>query len=601
MLRNFSTSVRIFALLAIMVVFLAGTVGGFLNNASSIEKYSLDTIGDVMLKDQHDKIKVAVESLKLTLAAIASEATSEEDRNQRLQDVIKTIRFEDDKSGYFFVFKGTVTVAHISEKLLGRDMGATKDKNGKLFMQDIVATARRGGGFVDYVWPKPGAGDQPKIAYSTMIPGTDLVLGTGIYIDNIEASKAVVTENIDNMVSSSTTLILSLIGGLFLFLVVPASIAIIRSIVRPIRNATDAAQQISDGNLEVSLEVKGKDEAARLEQALNNMVTTLSANIEEINHKTEEAERKAEEAELATLEANKAKELAERAKSEGMHQAAERLESIVARVSSATEQMSSQAEQIRQGTEIQSERIATTATAMEEMNATVLEVARNSSETAHIGEESKDNAQQGAQVVDQAINAMQSTQEKTNELKDNMNQLGEKAEAIGAIMTVIEDIADQTNLLALNAAIEAARAGDAGRGFAVVADEVRKLAEKTMTATKEVGDSIRSIQNAAKDNMSAVDKAVDELGSAVDLANRSGEVLSEIVTGVENSANQIQSIATAAEQQSATSEEINQSVEEVNRITMETSRGVSETTEALRDLSSQMGELVNLIEELKAE
>ncbi|MCK9240452.1 methyl-accepting chemotaxis protein, partial [Desulfocurvus sp.] len=154
---------------------------------------------------------------------------------------------------------------------------------------------------------------------------------------------------------------------------------------------------------------------------------------------------------------------------------------------------------------------------------------------------------------------------------------------------------------ALNAAIEAARAGDAGRGFAVVADEVRKLAEKTMTATKEVGDSIRGIQGVAAQNIEGMQAAVRDLEEATTLADRSGEVLEEIVRGTEESAEQIRSIATAAEEQSAASEEINQAIDEINSIAGDTARGVTETSQALGDLAEQATALAALVTELRRE
>jgi methyl-accepting chemotaxis protein len=172
------------------------------------------------------------------------------------------------------------------------------------------------------------------------------------------------------------------------------------------------------------------------------------------------------------------------------------------------------------------------------------------------------------------------------------------AEDIGRIMTVILDIADQTNLLALNAAIEAARAGDAGRGFAVVADEVRKLAEKTMGATKEVGDSIKAIQNVARENVAGMERAASAIADATGLSGRSGEMLREIVDSAQSSAGQIQSIATAAEEQSAASEEINRAIEEINGIALDIASTMEETVEDIHSLTAQADALRGVIESL---
>ena len=303
---------------------------------------------------------------------------------------------------------------------------------------------------------------------------------------------------------------------------------------------------------------------------------------------------------LDQTEAVEAKERAERAKAEGMIAAARQLETIVEAVSSASEELSAQIEQSSRGTEAQSQRVAETATAMEEMNATVLEVAKNASQAAESSHNARDKAVEGAKVVASAVESITSVQTNSVKLKDDMAVLGKQAEGIGQIMNVISDIADQTNLLALNAAIEAARAGDAGRGFAVVADEVRKLAEKTMTATKEVGEAISGIQQGARRNLENVENSVGTIEQATALANESGAALKEIVTLVEVSTDQVRSIATASEQQSAASEEINHSIEDINRISGETASAMNQSAQAVGELSSQAQSLRALIENMKS-
>jgi len=271
---------------------------------------------------------------------------------------------------------------------------------------------------------------------------------------------------------------------------------------------------------------------------------------------------------------------------------------IADRVAAASEELSAQVDQINNGVEIQRDRVGSTVAAMEEMNSTVMEVARNSGQASEQAEATRNKASEGEKLVGKVISAIKEVNSVALELQGNMQDLGKQAEAIGNIMNVISDIADQTNLLALNAAIEAARAGDAGRGFAVVADEVRKLAEKTMTATTEVGSSIRAIQASATANIQRVGEASKSVAVATELAGTSGVALGEIVSLASTNSAFITSIATAAEQQSATSEEINHSIEEINKIADETAESMSESATAVRDLSQTALELKNTLEKL---
>ena len=284
---------------------------------------------------------------------------------------------------------------------------------------------------------------------------------------------------------------------------------------------------------------------------------------------------------------------------EGMLTAASRLEGVVKRINGATSDLERRAGDIDRGTDNQLARIGETATAMEEMNATVLEVARNAGRAAEQTDSSRAQAENGAEMVSRTVKAMEDLKQLATGLKDNMHRLGQQSEAIGHVMNVINDIADQTNLLALNAAIEAARAGEAGRGFAVVADEVRKLAEKTMGATKEVGDSIRAIQGLARTNVDSMDEAVSAIDGAARLSSSSGDLLKEIVRTAHDAAGQVQAIAAAAEEQSAASEEITRSVEDINRIARDSGELIRAANNDIRDLAEQAEELHQLINALK--
>ncbi|MBQ7585525.1 MAG: PAS domain-containing methyl-accepting chemotaxis protein, partial [Desulfovibrionaceae bacterium] len=191
------------------------------------------------------------------------------------------------------------------------------------------------------------------------------------------------------------------------------------------------------------------------------------------------------------------------------------------------------------GANNQADRLTETATAMNEMTATVGEVASNASDAAQLSINTRHKAEEGAKIVADAVSSITQVGEQSTKLKTVMEELLEHSKSIDAIMRVISDIADQTNLLALNAAIEAARAGEAGRGFAVVADEVRKLAEKTMASTADVGKAIRGIQASANMSAEQVDATVQLTEKATEYANQSGVALQEIVQLVDTTADQV--------------------------------------------------------------
>lgn len=276
----------------------------------------------------------------------------------------------------------------------------------------------------------------------------------------------------------------------------------------------------------------------------------------------------------------------------------EQASGISTKLAESSQSLSSQIDQANRGASVQSERTTETATAMEEMNATVMEVAQNASRAAENTSLTMEKALEGKSSVDSVELAIGKVHRQTQTLKDDMVTLGTQTEGIGTVIEVISDIADQTNLLALNAAIEAARAGEAGRGFAVVADEVRKLAEKTMGATTEVINAISTVQQSCKRNIEATDTAALEVNKSTSLADKAGSILAEIVEYAEDSSGQVQSIATASEEQSAAAEEISRSTEDVNRISQETGQAMNDAARSVTQVNDMVQALDELIQQM---
>ena len=396
---------------------------------------------------------------------------------------------------------------------------------------------------------------------------------------------------------SSMTLIIS---GIALVLSLLVMLVIVRSGVKPVGVLAGVAKEVAGGNLRVQIDTESfGGEMRDLATALKEMLVSLLENISKAEAMSSDAQAQTVKAEQAMREAEAAKLAAENAKREGMLAAAGQLESVVHIISTASEELAAQIEQSERGSADQAAKVGETATAMEEMNSTVLEVARSASSASEMAGRAKGKAEDGAKVVQAAVNGIRNVQTVSLALKEDMGKLSEQAQSISNIMGVISDIADQTNLLALNAAIEAARAGEAGRGFAVVADEVRKLAEKTMTSTTDVGNAIKSIQGSVRQSIEQVDRAVGLIDTATEQSNKSGEALGEIVGMVDQAADQVRAIATAGEQQSATSEEINRSIGDINSIATQTSQAMHEASKAVSDLAAQAHALSGLIEDMK--
>lgn len=275
------------------------------------------------------------------------------------------------------------------------------------------------------------------------------------------------------------------------------------------------------------------------------------------------------------------------------------IDSVALSLDSAAENLFERISETTNGAHVQKERTAEVAVAIEEMNATVLEVAKNAGNAASSAAVCNERVDEGSSVVNETISAISKVNTEAAELNEQMMFLGKQAEDIGSVIRVISDIADQTNLLALNAAIEAARAGEAGRGFAVVADEVRKLAEKTTTATREVSEAVNSIQGSTQTVAGGVNKAAAAVGEGIAKAEASGEVLVSIRSMMEEALGEVTAIAAATEEQSASSEQISKASSEVNQITEEGVETLSSASAAVEELQKMVVTLRTLTEEMK--
>ena len=283
------------------------------------------------------------------------------------------------------------------------------------------------------------------------------------------------------------------------------------------------------------------------------------------------------------------------AQAETIQNAADRAETLAHDLTRASAALSGEITNTREQANRQHSLTDSASEAISQMNHVLEEVAGKASAAAANAKETKNSALHGKEQSARVATRMREIVSATSGLKAQMEQLGEKTANISQVMQLIQDIADQTNLLALNAAIEAARAGEVGRGFSVVADEVRKLAEKTMQATVAVGDTIKEVQQGAADSITAVEHTAQRVTQGADLVRESEEALQSILDLAASVADQIHSIATATEEQSATSEMIQRSTSDIKVLatqTVDASANSELTITTLSDIAANLNVVI---------
>ncbi|MBI5886848.1 MAG: methyl-accepting chemotaxis protein [Deltaproteobacteria bacterium] len=395
------------------------------------------------------------------------------------------------------------------------------------------------------------------------VSGAEWIARSSEAIDTIIDVSLAVGKSVDDKVMAELAaakrgLVLSAVFVVIICVVGIGSIWVINSkVISPMLHLNRSMREIENtGDLTTQIEIHSEDESGQMAEAFNSMMEKFHAIITEI------------------------------------HASAEQL-------ASSSEELSSSAIQIADGTKQQASKATQVSTSSHEMSTTIIEVAKNVQSAAEAAKAASGVAVTGGDIVARTIGSMTVISKNAKESSQIISALGTRSREIGNIINVINDIADQTNLLALNAAIEAARAGEQGRGFAVVADEVRKLAEKTMTATKEIGAMIKAMQDEMTKAIASVEKEVVAVTEGVGYAGEAGNALREIVSKVDVVTAMNNQITTAIEEQSAVTEQISGDIADVATVVNQTTAAAHQIARASEEIAEHASRLKTTVEVFK--
>ncbi|KFL33426.1 MULTISPECIES: methyl-accepting chemotaxis protein [unclassified Sulfurospirillum] len=553
-------STRILISLILSLLLLGGCLIGisYSNTKSNAETFVSDYEKSAY-NFYENELKTIMEIMQQNAATIykaeKAKGSSDETIKEAIMAQLDELRFFNDKSGYIFIYEndGTNVLLPTNKSLQGKSLIGLKDSNGVFFVKELIAMAQKGGGLVKYFFPKVKDG-QPflKFAYSVPFEPYKWMMGTGIYVDNVEAEvgklKTQISENVASQIRSFLLIslvlvILSIAGTMYI---------IKRTISSPLNALIHRADNLSsgDGDLTRKLEVVGRDEIAEASTSINRFIEKVRILISEAKNLSNENSSISHELSSTSLEVGRA------------------VETSMNIVGNTTNKANTLKHEMNEGmgeAKMGKEELLKANNYLTEANSAILELTKE-------------------------IQVSASTE---IELAHRVQQLSSDASQVKEILVVIGDIADQTNLLALNAAIEAARAGEHGRGFAVVADEVRKLAERTQKSLQEINATINVIVQAiadSSDQMTSNSKKVESL------ATTASDVETKINNMFKVMGNATKVSDKTAENYLKTGSDIESMIDDVskiNDISSQNARSVEEIASAAEHLS-RMTETLNL-------
>jgi methyl-accepting chemotaxis protein len=558
------------AVITILLLIIGTLLSAVYFTALSVKEAGITDAESVMLEGQKEKIKLGTESMAVALSMALRGVSNRQQQHDIIHDYIQDYRFEEDQSGYYFTYSGTVIFMHPTlPKREGEDLGQTADANGVYYVKELYENAQKGGGFVEFAFPKPPSMElAPKLAYVEYIPGTDIWISTGIYIDNIDAHKAALEIE---MTSSLNKLMIVIIGGtlaLIIVLIIPFCSMIVKSITLPLRATVKAAEELATGNLSIKLEVQGSDETAVLQNVFLSMAGNLKTSSDRLQANLSRITETSELLNQTIFQS--ALELANITEHINLIQTKSDSQMDVAQQTYiSTEDIIRNIDSLNKAVQNQANFITHSSTAIEQMVSNINSLRSVVVETAKITSVLSHSSEAGRKML--------------SKLVEELNEIHERAEALQDTNTTINNIASQTNILAMNAAIEAAHAGESGRGFAVVAGEIRKLAESSARESDSISNEIKSM----KAVIEMISKVSDETVSTMD----------NIFSEISNMDASFETVNQAVEKQSAGGAQILSALKNIQ----ETTGQVRDGAHSIHDKSGAIYEEINKLKSISRE